>query len=159
MRGKKPRIALILTVFTVAFVLGLGCTSRFQKKTPTDVTKPKEDKGPAALYYDFSDILIPGELKIDRSLSFVYQTSGFTAGMLALDGQVDSDSLANFFSSNMTKDNWRLISSIKAARTMMLFEKENRWCVISITGKELFSTEVEIWVAPTLDSARPSRFQ
>ena len=32
---------------------------------------------------------------------------------------------------------------------MMLYKKQSRWCVISITEGQM-STRVEIWVAPTV---------
>jgi hypothetical protein len=48
----------------------------------------------------------------------------------------------------MANDNWNIISSFKSERTMLLFQKAQRWCVMSITD-ETFNTHVEIWVAPT----------
>ncbi|MBW1822721.1 MAG: hypothetical protein JRI92_13440 [Deltaproteobacteria bacterium] len=65
-----------------------------------------------------------------------------------LKGRVEIGSLISFFEKNMAKDNWRLISSFKSSRTIMLFQKQNRWCVINIT--ESMSTRIEIWVAPTM---------
>jgi hypothetical protein len=47
----------------------------------------------------------------------------------------------------MTKDNWQYVSSFKSPRTLLLFKKENRWCVINITENK-WNTRVEIWVAP-----------
>jgi hypothetical protein len=32
----------------------------------------------------------------------------------------------------------------------MLFQKENRWCVINITDE--YRTNVEIWVSPTINT-------
>jgi hypothetical protein len=49
----------------------------------------------------------------------------------------------------MVKDDWKNISSFKSERTMLLFQKANRWCVMNITD-ERFNTYVEIWVAPTI---------
>jgi hypothetical protein len=48
----------------------------------------------------------------------------------------------------MAKDNWQMISSFKSDRTMLLFQKAHRWCVMNIND-ETFNTYVEIWVAPT----------
>jgi hypothetical protein len=107
------------------------------------------------LYYDFGDILIPRELKVVKDSSFVFRTPGLSAGVLALKGNVEVNSLITFFETNMAKDNWTPVSSFKSPRSMLLFQKENRWCVINITD-ESFSTYVEIWVAPTIASARGS---
>ncbi|MGD8724437.1 MAG: hypothetical protein PVG00_10925, partial [Desulfobacterales bacterium] len=104
--------------------------------------------GVPALYYDFGDVLVPKELKVDKKSSFVYQSGGFSAGVLVLKGRIDSSSLISFFERNMAQDNWQMISSFKSDRTMLLFQKARRWCVMNIND-EMFSTYVEIWVAPT----------
>jgi hypothetical protein len=69
--------------------------------------------------------------------------------VLSLEGRVDSTSLIAFFESNMAKDNWQAVSSFKSPRSILMFRKESRWCVINITEKTL-GTYVEIWVAPTI---------
>lgn len=109
----------------------------------------KVDRGPDPVYHDFSDILIPGELKPIRPASTVFQTEAVSGGVLALIGKMDADGLIQFFKSNMAKDNWRIVSGFKAARSLLLFEKENRWCMITVT-KERYGihTRVEIWVSP-----------
>lgn len=107
-----------------------------------------ERPGDTPSYYDFGDVLIPAELKVDRDASFVYHTPGNTTGVLTLKGRVEFDSLIAFFNANMAKDKWTQISFFKSPRTIMLYKKDNRWCVIRIEEYE-FSTGVEIWVAPT----------
>jgi len=102
------------------------------------------------IYYDFGDVRLPEELKVDDEDSFVYRTPGFSAGVLVLEGRVELYSLIAFFENSMASDNWKFISSFKSPRTMMLFHKEARWCVINITEKNL-KTLVEIWVAPTAE--------
>jgi len=128
-----------------------GCAeSQYQTKSakkPTPVTEERS-KGDTPIYYDFNDVLVPGELKLDREASFIYQTAGLTAGVLVFSGRVELNSLIDFFKNNMAKDNWQIVSSIKSERNMMLFKKEKRWCVVSIKEKELFDTETEIWVSP-----------
>jgi hypothetical protein len=104
------------------------------------------------LYYDFEDVLVPAELKVDKDRSFVYHAQDFRAGLLVLKGRVELNSLIRFFENNMSKDNWRLVSSFKSPRTILFFNKPNRICIINITEK-WFSNEVEIWVAPILESA------
>jgi hypothetical protein len=142
-------------VFVLFMFLFVGCsTLKTDEKesfsTPTIFTS--RDDVPS--YYDFKDVLIPKELKMDKSSSFVYTAPGFSAGVLALSGRVEVGSLCAFFEENMAKDNWKLIVSFKSARTIMLFQKDNRWCVINITDGKI-TTEVEIWVAPSVaESAR-----
>ncbi len=118
----------------------------------SDTTAVQGDDAASPLYYDFGDVLVPEELKVDKKKSFVYHAPGFTAGVLGLSGRVDVSSLIRFFENNMAKDNWKLASSFKSPRTIMFFHKMNRSCIINITEGKLMS-EVEIWVAPTVEDA------
>jgi hypothetical protein len=110
------------------------------------VAEPQKDESP--LYYDFGDVPVPPELKLVTGSSFVYRTQGFSAGVIVLKGRVELGSLITFFENNMARDNWQVISTFKSTRTLLLFQKENRWCVINITD-DAYNTHVEIWVAPT----------
>lgn len=105
-----------------------------------------------ATYHEFGDVLLPGDLKIEPDDTFVFRAPGFSAGVISLRGRVTMDSLVRFFDTNMAKDNWRQISAFKSPRTMMLFHKENRWCVIKIDGSG-YTTLVEIWVSPAAGGA------
>jgi len=113
--------------------------------------KPKSGiRQPTSLYYDFGDVLIPKELKIVQDPSFIYRTGGYACGLMVLKGRVELTSMINFFANNMVKDNWRLLSTFKSPRTLLLFQKDNRWCIITITeGRFSMPSEVAIWVAPT----------
>ncbi len=99
------------------------------------------------VYHDFDDILIPGELKLNRRISSVFKTVNISAGVLSLAGKIDSETLIQFFKSNMTKDNWRSVSGFQGPRSLLLFEKGNRWCVITL-AENGYGTQVDIWVAP-----------
>jgi hypothetical protein len=142
-----------VSVLLVVFVVSIGC-ARLKKdsagveQTEAEVIEKTEE--PEPLYYDFGDVLVPIELKVDKKKSFVYHAPGFTAGILALSGRTELNSLIRFFENNMAKDNWHLVSSFKSPRTIMFFNKPNRSCIINITEKRL-KTEVEIWVAPNLE--------
>ena len=151
-RQKRNFLAFI-GIGAVFFLIISGCAGGKTKKSEpgSQVTAPK-DKGPSSLYYDFGDVLIPNELKVNKKASFVYKTSGFSAGVLTLSGRVEISALVAFFESNMQKDNWRDMGLFKSPRTIMLFQKESRWCMINIIEKD-FKTHVEVWVAPTLSEA------
>ncbi|MBW2487311.1 MAG: hypothetical protein JRE72_07815 [Deltaproteobacteria bacterium] len=144
--ARKTIQILFVGLMVVMLMAVAGCASNKKDKT---VTAPSvEGSGVPALYYDFGDVLVPRELKVDKKSSFIYQTEGFSAGVLVLKGRIDSSSLISFFDRNMAKDNWQMISSFKSDRTMLLFQKAHRWCVMNIND-ETFNTYVEIWVAPT----------
>jgi esterase/lipase superfamily enzyme len=110
------------------------------------------------LYYDFGDVLVPRQMKVDKNASFVFRTPGLSAGVLSLKGRLDGHSLIAFFENNMANDNWRLVSAFKSFRNIMLFKKESRWCVINITEKQIY-TYLEIWVSPTVEGAVPNLIQ
>jgi hypothetical protein len=135
----------ICTVILLLLLQTAACTSTPKTTDGTDA-REKNDKN-APLYYDFGDVLVPRELKLDVDSSFVYNTSGFTAGILAFKSRAELNSMVDFFENNMAKDNWQKIGTFKSPRTLLLFQKQNRWCVINITDRK-FDTLVEIWVAP-----------
>jgi uncharacterized protein YceK len=144
---KRLYPAILIFMITVVFSIG-GCSSLSKKDNKATAPASKTSSAVAAQYYDFGDVLVPKELKVDKKSSFIYQTSGFSAGVLVLKGRIETSSLISFFETNMAKDNWNIISSFKSERTMLLFQKTHRWCVMNITD-EAFNTYVEIWVAPT----------
>ena len=133
----------------MALLLLVAACSSTPKTTDGSDAKEKDDKS-VPLYYDFGDVLIPRELELDVNSSFVYHTSGFTAGILAFKSKAELGSMVNFFENNMAKDNWQAVGMFKSPRTLLLFQKENRWCVINITDNR-WDTLVEIWVAPFSD--------
>jgi len=145
----------------IAFFMGLlillagGCASK--KGMSVDETGESADRN-APLYYDFGDVLVPREMKVDKNASFVFRTPGLSAGVLSLKGRVDGSSLIAFFENNMANDNWSLVSAFKSYRNILLFKKESRWCVINITEKKMY-TYLEIWVSPTIAGASPSLYK
>ncbi len=139
-------------VFCMLAIIMSGCATSGSSTGASNTTSPaaiQKDKGTGPYYRDFADVLIPGEMNVVQDSSFVYITSGLTAGVLTVKGHVDMDSLIAFFQNNMAKDNWKMISYFKSPKTIMLFKKETRWCAINITDGT-FNITAEIWVAPTL---------
>jgi hypothetical protein len=138
-----------LMVWLLALMFLPVACSTTPKTTDGSPAREKNDKK-VPLYYDFGDVLVPRELKLETDSSFVYHTSGFTAGVLVFNSRADLTSLVAFFENNMSKDNWQAIGIFKSPRTLLLYRKENRWCVINVTDGQ-FSSQVEIWVAPFSD--------
>jgi len=147
---QKRTVLCCIGVVAAFFLLMTGCSGLQSKGEGSESAAMQKEKEAAPIYYDFGDVLIPKELKIIKKSSFVFRTPGLSAGVLSLKGGVEVSSLIAFFETNMAKDNWNLVSSFKSPRTIFLFQKENRWCVINITDSD-FRTHVEIWVAPTID--------
>ena len=147
MMGHCGAVLFMGSMVVLLFLLA-ACSST-PKTTDGSEAREKDEKN-APLYYDFGDVLVPRELKLNAKASFVYHSSGFTAGVLIFESKVERVSLIEFFDNNMAKDNWRAVSAFKSPRTLLLFQKENRWCVINITDNS-WDTMVEIWVAPFSD--------
>jgi len=151
----KAWLTWAMICICTALLLSTGCSvfksKKAQSSGPTGSRVAPQAKN---VYLDFGDVLLPRQLKVDRGDSFVFSSSGFTAGLLTLKGRVEVNSLITYFENKMPVDGWQLISAIKSSRSMLLFKKQARWCVISITEGNL-STHVKIWVAPTMDGADP----
>ena len=69
-----------------------GCSTLKKDKkdstTANATASSKEDKN-KPVYLDFDDVLLPKELKTVRDESFVYQTAGFTVGVLSMKARVE----------------------------------------------------------------------
>ena len=139
------------------FVFIGACTQRYGtfndqaqvSKTPESSTDTSAEEPGSNNYYDFTDILIPLEMKLDPDSSLLFETSNIKAGRICFKGWVDPVSVFNFFIKNMSRDNWKLRSYFKYGVYLMVFEKPDRDCIISIHKKTL-STWLEIWVTPRL---------
>ncbi len=142
--GRAQKWIILAVVICFGLISITGCGTQFKRKRSGETAAAA---GPMPVYYDFDDVLIPKELKIRNKDSFVYLTSGMTAGLLTLKGRVNPNSLIAFFENNMAKDNWAKVSAFKSDRSILLFRKPSRSCVILITEKN-WNTHVEIWVSP-----------
>jgi len=146
-------VAKLGTIFLLAMSI-TGCWANLGS-APAETGAPpakasEKSKKTTAIYHDFEDVLVPMELTVMKDKTVVVSTPGFRSGILALKGRVDSTSLFNFFSNNMLKDNWNVVSKIKSqGNTIMVFAKTSRCAVITIRESQVY-TFVEIGVAPTM---------
>lgn len=144
-------VLAILILAIAAAITATGCSSL----KSTKATSRSSDSSAIAtaksktVYYDFGDVLLPMQLSVNDSGSFVFSTAGLTAGVLSLKGRVTANSLLSFFSNKMPVDGWQMINKFTGQRNMMLFKKRSRYCTITIDEGQL-ATIVEIWVAPTM---------
>ncbi len=151
MKYLKFKTCLMIYVLFL-MVLFSGCTTLNTGGDTSSENNGYYDKTPAKnaapLYYDFKDILVPAELKIDKKESMVYSTPTFAVGVLCLKGRVELNSLIDFFKTNMAKDNWEVYGITRYKKTVMTFGKPHKKCWIHIKDGS-FTTEVEIWVSPS----------
>jgi hypothetical protein len=137
------------------FFLMAGCAGILNAVGGSSDTSAQQKEASIPLYRDFEDVAIPRELKEDRKSTYIIESAGYRSGILALKGRVERNSLIEFFKDNMSKDNWKAITSFKTPkRAIMLFQKENRWCMINITEKEI-NTYIEVGVVPTIAGVEP----
>ncbi len=97
--------------------------------------------------YDFPDIPIPKELKLDVSRSIVFESPRVKLGVLVYKGRVDALSLFEYFVKKLPEYNWKLRSYFKYGRYIVLFSKQDKDLVIRIKDKG-FTTEATLWVVP-----------
>ena len=150
----KALMAIFLNMLIFTFIAGCATDIQSERETPTEKPQIIQESRETAisLYYDFKDVPVPKEMDIKKEKSFVFQTTEFTTGVLTFSGNVESDSLIKFFNIKMPEDGWRLLSSFKSPKNILFFQKENRFCIITIISKT-FTTDLEIIVTPSFQSS------
>ncbi len=155
-RSQTPREITMKNAIHLLLVCLLLLTASCSAKQPGVGSDPSDPTitttGSANYYYDFDDILVPRDMSLVPRSSFVVETPGVKAGMLVFKGRIDPVSLTTFFSNNMLKDGWHMSSSFRYQRTIMVFTKPDRDCIINIHDGR-FSTQMEIWIAPKATSS------
>ncbi|MFZ5586267.1 MAG: hypothetical protein ACOZHQ_10090 [Thermodesulfobacteriota bacterium] len=141
MKPTKLALCLLLTA-ALALVSGCSLISGGEQKA-----EDKGRQGAVGRYYDFDDIQVPVQLKLNKEASILFKVGAFKAGVLVFEDNLELESLINFFVDSMAKDNWTLKSSFKYPKSALFFAKPGKTCVIQIT-ESTFKTTVEIWVAP-----------
>lgn len=148
---KRSVIALLLVIF-----LGLawtGCTTtvkeRQQGQPVTGATGETTGEREGMGKYYLDDIRIPNELNYKPDESMVYETTKFKAGVLRFSKwRLDVQSLIDFFTYNMGKDNWTFVNSFKGKEVQLSFSKPDKTCNIRITETWTGMTRVMIAVGP-----------
>jgi hypothetical protein len=147
---RKSMIALFWVIlFSVAWI---GCSTAVKERQPGQpagatggVTAEEEGVGK----YYFDDVVIPNELNYKPNKSFIYETTGFKAGILVFSKwRLDVDSLIDFFNYHMEKDNWKAVNSFRGKESMLNFSKPDKTCAIKIVEKWYGTVVVEIRVGP-----------
>lgn len=141
----KPALScLVVLLFTLS-----ACSAKQTGSAVGDPgTRPQaQNSAGAGTYYDFNDIMIPRAMTLQPKQSFIFEGPQVKTGFLVFKGRVDAVSLSNFFVNNMAADGWHLSSSFRSKRTILVFTKPGRDCIVNIVDGR-FTTTLEIWVAP-----------
>ena len=145
----------ILLMMAVIFT-GSGCNTLDQKSSGNGARRPVfKAKAEAPLppaYYDFKDVLVPGDFVEDKKHSSAIETGSMTTGFMSFYGRVEQRSVVNFFSIKMPEHGWTPISVLKSPfSTLMIFNKDKRWCTINIMDKS-FNTDLHIGISPEIST-------
>jgi len=155
----RPLIALFLVM--VVSLVWMACSSTV-KETRTEpavpngqstsdqpITPEQKEVRYKAKYYQFDDVLVPDELSFDPKNSFVYETPRFKTGILYFSKwRLDVDSVVDFFTSHMERDNWKMVNSYRGKESVLNFSKPDKTCSIKISENWVGTTYVEIRVGP-----------
>ncbi len=152
--GKKYWILLVC----ICLLAGLGCTrSSAPPPNPLSQSQPEgsmgsapppgspaaQSAGPRPQYLDFPDIPIPSELDVRPDESNVFQTGQIKMGFITLRGRVEPSSIINFFTLALPREGWRPRGQFRYSRSMLVFDKPDKTCVIIIKESTIY-TYVEI---------------
>jgi len=139
-----------ITLFFLAILL-ISCTQLKKyttyKPSSTNSTNKYTNDYQKSISFDFPDIPIPKELKLDPKKSLVFESATQKVGILVYKGRIDPLSLFEYFESKLPQMGWKLRSFFKYGKYMILFSKESKDLVIRIQEMG-FTTEVFIWVVP-----------
>jgi len=148
---RKSVMAMFLVV--LLGVAWMGCSTTVKERQQGQpVTGPtgeaKADWEGTGKYY-LDDVRVPSELNYKPDESMVYETTKFKAGVLRFSKwRLDVQSLIDFFTYNMGKDNWTFVNSFKGKETQLSFSKPDKTCDIRITETWTGMTLVTILVGP-----------
>lgn len=97
---------------------------------------------------DFKDILVPNIMEFDRDKSMYVKSQDFNGGILHFSGRAETNSLINFFENSMPRKGWTLSGSVKTKKTLLIFTKPDKTCMISIVDPDFsLSTQVTLYVS------------
>jgi hypothetical protein len=135
------------------FLLGsvwMGCSSTVQERRGEPVQgEERETSKYRGRYYQFDDVLVPGELNYKPKKSSIYETPKFKMGwMVFTKWRINVDSLIDYFTYHMEKDNWKLVNTFRGKESILNFSKPDKTATIRITESWLGKTQVEIRVGP-----------
>lgn len=139
-------LMLVLSVFSAC--------STFERLTGKEETPKQKTDMPNQAFYGFPDVPIPKELTYDVDKSFIYETQSLRVGVLVLSGNVELQSLEDYFKVNMGKNGWRFVNSFRFRGEIALnFTKDDRTANIKMSSNP-FTANVEIWVGPAVSMDR-----
>lgn len=144
---------LLLALFVVA-----GCSTFGGSSAKEDTAKPRSDL-PNQAFHGFPDVPVPKELTLVQNKSFIYETQAIRAGVLVLSGNVELQSLDDYFKINMVKNGWKFVNGFKFRGEINAnYIKDDKTANIKMS-RETFTSEVEIWIGPATPLEKGGSFK
>jgi hypothetical protein len=137
----------IFIIFSLFMSLSLvGCAgSDSGSGDDLDASSGSEQAQP--FYHSFyNKVLLPSGLSMDKKESSFVKTDSFTGGNVRFTGNLELDSLGQFFTNTMPKNGWKNVYGSQGAEILQAYTKESATCIIKITETS-FKTTVDIYVA------------
>lgn len=127
------------TVFSIGLALFLsGCATA--GTTGSTTTGPGVAELPVS---EFQEIPIAPGMTRDESKIVEVQTGQFQTGIGLYKGRIEPRSLADYYKGIMPTRGWKLLADFAAKRTIQIYTKEQRLCVLLIE-EGFYNTYLEI---------------
>ncbi len=146
---------LLISLLSLTMLLLIsGCADMGIMGGSSNKMAPSAAEAPQPYYSnEFRDLLIPNELSWNREKSMVIRTDSFAGGILHFSGNIDINSLADFFISSMPQNGWKMAGSAKYKNVLLAFVKPNKTCTISINDSEFgLKTDVFVYITEDISS-------
>lgn len=95
---------------------------------------------------DIQDIVVPVEMKWDRSKSMAIKTESFHGGIWHYTGFVETASLKDYMGRAMEDANWKLVGEAASGDIMLAFVKPHKTCMMTISEHDFRKTALTLYV-------------
>lgn len=134
-----------LPIFWLLLLFISGCASL---STPDQAAQPPSE------LLDFEDVPIPSGFRKDAKESLIFETRAFRVGVLVYQGKAETASLVEFFKTGLTTQGWKLLASFQGPNAVMVFSKEKKSCLITIS-QGTWGSRVEVKVGALVEPLAP----
>ena len=145
---------LVLVISTLLFSLA-GCADLFNSNSSSDSSSGSTVSASSVsdyYYAEFDDIPVPTALSPSGTPTIIYTNTGIKSGSQAFAGRVEITSLNTFMINHLTKQGWGFKSAFRSDKSVLIFEKSDKFCVIyNIDGT--ITTTMQVFVTPKVSGS------
>ena len=145
----KPSTRQWIGIGILAIVATAGCTLP-QRTDGAEGTEPAVAETPApeplttAATLRFEDLPVPSTFAFQPSQSFILENSDFRAGQLVYDGIATTEELSAYYREEMSRFDWRMVSSLERETVRLSFEKPTATAEVLIERAGGFSRKTRV---------------